>query len=272
MRLTEADYTTIHYPAGETQVRLTQSGVEKIKSSREIQILSRIQSAQDVVNTSLLINSIYGLNSEIDIELILPYLPYSRADRRFCEGDCLGLGAFLGMLGYFDITTEGDLSIKTLDRHSNSVYVTKNIEPTLFITQAITDMMRKYGDITLVYPDAGAALRYTKLLPNYKFVHGSKVRDSLTGDLKGFSVPEFEGPGLIIDDICDGGGTFIGVGNEIRRTNNSPLGLYVSHGIFSKGLIQLKEIFENIYCTNSYSTTPLDGVTVYDCETLLLDN
>ena len=74
-------------------------------------------------------------------------------------------------------------------------------------------------------------------------------------------------PILIVDDLCDGGGTFLGIANQAEGT--VPLGLYITHGIFSKGFGELGKHFSKIYTTNSYyerdENTPSPLVTVYDC-------
>jgi ribose-phosphate pyrophosphokinase len=83
--------------------------------------------------------------------------------------------------------------------------------------------------------------------------YGGKTRDVSTGKLTGFTLEELPVKGghyLVVDDICDGGGTFIGLGEKIRE-QGSYADLYVSHGIFSKGTKELKEIFKNIYTTDS---------------------
>ena len=42
---------------------------------------------------------------------------------------------------------------------------------------------------------------------------------------------------LILDDICDGGGTFTGLSHVLRGTYGArAVDLFVTHGIFSKGL------------------------------------
>ena len=64
---------------------------------------------------------------------------------------------------------------------------------------------------------------------------------------------------LIIDDICDGGGTFIGLAKELKQKNAGDLYLAVSHGIFSKGLEALNTYFTKLYTTDSFKTLE-DGV------------
>jgi len=66
---------------------------------------------------------------------------------------------------------------------------------------------------------------------------------------------------FIIDDICDGGRTFIEIAkavDEVRKLSSSVKRehygknyLIVTHGIFSAGFDFLVQHFDGIYCTNS---------------------
>jgi len=60
---------------------------------------------------------------------------------------------------------------------------------------------------------------------------------------------------IIIDDICDGGATFINIAKHFRENYGDLKGkiyLIVTHGIFSKGTTELGQYFDGIYTTNSY--------------------
>lgn len=67
---------------------------------------------------------------------------------------------------------------------------------------------------------------------------------------------------FILDDICDGGRTFIEIAKAIKMKqslssavhpeNHGKIYLVVTHGIFSAGLKPLNEYFDGIYTTNSY--------------------
>jgi ribose-phosphate pyrophosphokinase len=61
-------------------------------------------------------------------------------------------------------------------------------------------------------------------------------------------------PIILIDDLCDAGGTFIAAAKYLRdelKLQNE-LNLFVGHGLFTKGLDPLLEHFNKIICTNSY--------------------
>jgi ribose-phosphate pyrophosphokinase len=58
---------------------------------------------------------------------------------------------------------------------------------------------------------------------------------------------------FIVDDICDGGRTFIELSKELKKRNCGNVYLIISHGIFSKGIDVLREHFTKVFCTNSIS-------------------
>ncbi|MAX71916.1 MAG: hypothetical protein CMC76_12600 [Flavobacteriaceae bacterium] len=89
--------------------------------------------------------------------------------------------------------------------------------------------------------------------------------------MEGFRVYEDDLQGkdcLIVDDICDGGGTFIGLAKELKKHNAGNLYLAVSHGIFSKGLEELNQYFTKIFTTDSFKTVN-EGVELLKLEKLI---
>lgn len=60
-------------------------------------------------------------------------------------------------------------------------------------------------------------------------------------------------PVLITDDLCDGGGTFVAIGEYMKEHYpNRRLELFVQHGLFTKGVDYLFDYYQKIYTTNSY--------------------
>jgi ribose-phosphate pyrophosphokinase len=58
---------------------------------------------------------------------------------------------------------------------------------------------------------------------------------------------------VIIDDICDGGRTFIELAKAIKEQREGvEIYLVVTHGIFSAGFTELTKYFNGIFCTDSY--------------------
>ena len=130
--------------------------------------------------------------------------------------------------------------------------------------------------VCLISPDAGALKKIHKLstaLGGVPVVVCDKERDVRTGALTGFRVFANELAGrhcLIVDDICDGGGTFVGLAAELRKLNPASVSLAVSHGIFSKGLAPLTSALAQVYTTDSFSTlTSTDAVTQFALKNLI---
>lgn len=276
-------YDRIVYPAGELQIRLRKEAIERLFKTPRLTVVCR-QAHLYLMELALLSDALWAISGFVDSTLVLPYLPYGRADRRFCEGDCHGLKVFGEMLNGLRFHR-----IRTLDVHS---FRAQKYVPNLVDISARGLIAKAFASISdmghhpaILLPDEGAK--------RYAFdgaVECHKRRDEATGKLSGFEVPRFEqDSALIVDDICDGGGTFIGLAKEINKwdegasavaySTHTPypkakkLYLYVTHGIFSKGLGQLLKHFEKIYTTDSLYSRALGDpkVEVYDCEALLVD-
>ncbi len=259
-------YRKFTFPAGELHVRLNQDLIADLQNADELILLARIRSAEQIIELLLLWNAISELiNPSAKKTLVLPYLPYSRADRRFVDGDCFGFQTFARLLCGIDAT------IVALDVHSARSYemlpALLDVSALPLITEAILSFAQKKQSsaVTILFPDQGARTRYS--LPpvvsgvRLDVLHCSKKRDRESGKLTSFEVPEHHEfpqengqlqPVMIIDDICDGGGTFIGIADSLKDLGLS-LALYVTHGIFSKGLSALESRFEQIYSTDSFS-------------------
>lgn len=247
-------YTSFKYPGGEIQARLNVLEIPLIQSCDELRVTCKITDGE-IGELAQLTDAVFVYCTTFNKVLILPYLPYARADRRFVEGDSFGLKAFsklVNSLGYSRIETFDAHSIKS----QGLILGLENISPLPFIKKAISDI--RDDDLTLLLPDAGAH-RYNLSSLKLPILQAGKKRDPGTGKLLSFDVPYISTKKvLIVDDICDGGGTFKGIASEIINQSISPfdskmyLFLYVTHGIFSKGLEPLKA-FERIYTTNTFT-------------------
>ncbi len=186
-------------------------------------------------------------------EIYIPYLPYGRQDKNINNELTFAKFSFLRIMD--SIVGYCGASITTLDVHSNSGNYILNIHsysPKTYIDKAI----KEFKADVLVYPDEGAYNRYGNLYPEYNYLVLDKVRDQKTGWIMSLKLNEQLSTTilrdasykfLIIDDICDGGATFERASKYLHQnyfkinhiTNSLPrnlseVGLYVTHGIFSK--------------------------------------
>lgn len=260
----DLQYKLIQFSAGELHPQIQDYAL--IGNIESISIKPITYNPTFIVELSLLVNALrYEFHMSIPIDLDLPYVPYSRQDRVCAQGDAFGLKVFADQLNALNFNL-----VAIFDAHSDVAPALINNcihRETKDLFALNSRFLDKYSH--LVSPDAGAykkvnSIAATKDLP---VIPALKTRDVSTGRLSNTILVtdgvEYPLRLLVIDDICDGGYTFILLGKELKKTfPDTPIDLYVSHGIFGKGTDELKKYYDNIYCHNLFS--PILSVTVLD--------
>jgi ribose-phosphate pyrophosphokinase len=191
-----------------------------------------------------------------EIHIVMPYFPGGRQDRVMVAGESLTVKVYADIINALQVST-----ITILDPHSD--VTSALLDNCVVLTNhPFIDLVQPHipDDTILISPDAGASKKISALAKRLGIslvLECGKKRDTITGKLSGFNVPAENlknKPCLIVDDICDGGGTFLGLGEELKKKNSGDLFLAVSHGIFSKGLNHLSETFKQIFTTDSISS------------------
>ncbi|ADG59971.1 ribose-phosphate pyrophosphokinase [Acinetobacter phage Acj9] len=181
------------------------------------------------------------------ISLNLLGTSYTRYDRVMFEDESDAFGAkvyasFINALEFSEVRFYDCHSDVMLSLVRNSFNVAQNI------TSALTVFY--LADHSLVCPDKGASKKMERI-----DVLCDKVRVPETGKIKGVEVVKFgddiKGDLLVLDDICEGGGTFLGVADAIKsepKLADKSISLYITHGIFSNNAIpKLLEKYSKIY-------------------------
>lgn len=283
-------YKIDRFPDGQQQVNILDIGlggnfydlldIPHDEQHEKVQIRSRLNNFQDLELIVCATKSLKRLNNRLKIHLYTPYFLGSRSDRQFEEGSNNYLKDVICPI----INSLEFESVTVLDPHSdvleaclNNFKKISNLELVKFTIRQLCGFTHsrnpKVDEFILVSPDAGASKKIYKLAEQigYKgdIITCSKDRD-VDGKLIKTVVPItgeqhnmlHKGPYkdfIIIDDICDGGATFINITKEIKAyfhesgKTKSKIYLIVTHGIFSKGFEELSKYFDGIYCTNSYS-------------------
>ena len=245
----EIEYEKFTFSGGEPHLKITTD----LTDVDEVTITQRIRSFNDVGFILLAVNALRNQFIE-KINLFIPYFSAARQDRLMVSGEPLSVKVYAELINNLNLN-----KVTIFDPHSevapallNKCAVIENYE---FIKKVTEDL----GDeLLLISPDGGALKKIYKVaafLKNYDVVEGSKSRDVKTGKLSGFKVyaDDLDGKDcLIVDDICDGGGTFLGLAKELKAKNAGKLYLAVSHGIFSRGFEELSKVFDKIYTTDSF--------------------
>ena len=228
-----------------------------------VQIKSRLNNFRDleliVCATAALRNT--GIQN---IQLYTPYFMGARSDRRFTEGDANYLKQVICPI----INSQKFESVTILDPHSDVLEACLDnfvkISNHDIVKQSLTAIDNKndaQDRIVLVSPDAGAYKKIFDVAQKFginKIITATKVRDVRTGKILHTEIPTLDQHEdlqyVIIDDICDGGRTFLELAKAIHDSRpTAKVYLVVTHGIFSNGFLELSKEIEKIYCSNSYS-------------------
>lgn len=244
-----------------------------------INLVARIKNSNDVMQLLLMVDA-YKRQGVYINELTLPYVPYGRQDRVMIAGEPLSIKVFADL-----INSIGALKVNIVDPHSDvttalidNCYV---IDHSHAVKKFIDELGLPRGLLRhpVIIPDAGATKRVTKILDkiNYQsigstpaYIQMLKTRD-IHGDPSFQYVNNFINLEhvIIIDDICDGGRTFIEIAKELSNRGCVNKHLFVSHGIFSRGLDELSNHFTTIACLNTYHDFDWykdTNIRVYDYE------
>lgn len=247
---------TFRFPGGESHVKLLHPVY-----GYKVHVVANIQSGDDLMLLALTADAIRrgGATPLASI----PYFPYARQDRCMVEGEPLSVKVaadFVNSMGFESVTI--------YDPHSDVAPALLNncrvVSNTNFIRKVLEEFDPKH--LCLVAPDAGAQKKQHKLCQALGYdgpqVLCSKLRDVSTGKIirQTFDGDPAGKECLIVDDICDGGRTFIELSKELKAAGASRVFLAVSHGIFSQGEGPLREHIAGVYCTDSFKPIQSDYI------------
>lgn len=242
------DYSIYNYPDSEKHIVLHGTDWNKYKS---INVVTRIASMDDLFILLQVKQILQHEGVKINILTIL-YLLGARCDRRFSLGEAIDANIIQSLIG--NVSAE---YILFLDPHSINK---KNFD---FISSekigARYNLIAKNLDLyryNICYPDEGAAKRYSSELNSHTVrLIGEKHRksDRISISLTELRLLDADYPILVIDDLCDGGGTFVSLANELDVIYpDFKREIWVTHAIQKSGIELLASKYNKVYITNSY--------------------
>ena len=249
-RYSEAGIETMVFPGGEPHVKVP-------RMEEDVILILRLRSWADVGFAVLVIDA-FERQGRLR-HCFVPYFPAARQDKT--DGRAALSLAVIGRLF-------GTTPIRVFDPHS--VKLLEHVNVARAYMPADLDLPIKPDVVGIIAPDEGARGRAVhfrdRFYPAAPMVLATKRRDPQTGALSNYQLPALARAGryIIVDDICDGGGTFnllaeAFAGRAAELAGTCLLDLFVSHGIFSKGLGAIAEGIGSITTTDSWCRLPEDG-------------
>lgn len=237
-------------------------------------ITCRITSPADLVKLALLSDMIDPYGMRFTLKIL--YLMGGRMDRAISPNDPFTLRTICRMInemGWPKVEVFCPHSDMTMQLLANSVR--DELGENVFYNMAILECLVKVpyfkyifnsggkhyvhhdSNFSIVFPDKGCANRMAgmdvmKWNPNATRVVLDKNRIERTGKIEGMKIVsgEVKETCVIVDDLCDGGATFLFAAKCLRAAGAKNVFLAVCHGVFSKGLPI--EGIDFVCTTNSY--------------------
>ena len=253
----EIKFKISKFPDGQQTIDLTNFFL-----ARSVRIQSRLNNFKDLELILCANQALQNLGVG-KVHLYVPYFIGSRSDRKFQEGGINYLKQVICPI----INSQNFASVTVIDPHSDVLeaclnnYVKEDNHRLVEWSLSQIDNKNDAQDrICLVSPDAGAYKKIFDVAKRFKIekiITATKVRDMKTGNILHTEIPVLDQHNdltyVIIDDICDGGRTFIELAKVIKEGRpTAKVFLIVTHGIFSAGFKTLNEYMDGIFCTNSY--------------------
>lgn len=263
---TPLEVTYLGFSGGERHVQLGEFG------EQDFIIRAFLRNTNDVFDLLLLTNALNARFEAPKIYLEIPYLPYARQDRVCAPGQAFSLDIMAGLIKNLPNVK----NVVIWDCHSpvgTELTGAQNIEPQDII-KTCSELVKEIVNLNsvLICPDKGAIKRTEAIAQSFEkdfqklpIVYCEKLRDPANGQILKTNVQIDDLTGItaiITDDICDGGYTFIKVAEELKAKGADRVILYVTHGIFAKGLTVFDDLIDQIFTTSSFQQCDDPRLTV----------
>lgn len=271
--VTQQGFQHWKFPAGEVGIKLADDALFNANLTLDnfeigFCVYWRFESNEEFFIVANLLDAlkVEGVKS---VSLLMPYVPYARQDRVCHTGESFALRVFANMINSLEFA-----EVCAFDVHSD--VASTLINNFVNVPQSICAAdLPKYD--YLIAPDKGASAKInlhrqvndienptkviilSKARVNDKIVYQDLIRGLIPSSAKV----------CVVDDMSDGNGTFIALGNMLYETGNNgkQLDLYVTHGIFSKGVENIAHLYSNVYTSNLMNRTVQDKVIqLLNCE------
>lgn len=235
-------FKVMTFPDGEVHLELA-----PLNRKESVFVHCRITNATDLFILMQLADILKRQCIEVDV-LDIYYLMGMRCDRLFDIGRPFTLGIVADVINGLNAH-----KVNIYEPHSARSYHLINHALPVDVTTIIQEkLLADNPGLLLVAPDKGSVMRYDLLFA----VTCTKVRDESTGTLLGFEAEEHESVKgrdlLMIDDLCDGGGTFMGLAPKVRGLQPKSLSLIVTHAVQKAGIEKVASVYDKVYITDSY--------------------
>ena len=225
------------FPDGEQYIRILDN------SNKDVIVLQSLYPDQDkkIIELYLALEALRGIKARIE-SLVIPYIAYSRQDKRFLEGEPISVKALYEPLKrVFNIDTIVTVDVHSVTPFKDMGFNVINILPHTYMISQINERI----DIILA-PDKGALNRAREVAQKYGIAYDflEKYRDRITGQIR-INEKELDVKDkvvAIVDDIVSTGSTLAKAVEVLYRAGAKEVIAVVSHALL---IGKAKELLEH---------------------------
>jgi ribose-phosphate pyrophosphokinase len=244
------------FPSGEIGFKLLNP--ESFENAYECCIKTRLIDSNSIMELVMATDALRRVNPGMEISLLTPIIPYARQDRVCVNGESFSLEVFANILNSLNFS-----NVTTFEPHSQVCFDKIERLRKIDLDKRVKNYIPWEDNFMLVSPDKGAIARVNKLnetLGGAKIAVANKVRDLTNGNIIGMELEgDVNGKNvLVFDDLVDGGRTFIELHKLLKDKGAAQTMLFVVHGIFSKGIECITNLYDFVVTTNTYQDFDFD--------------
>ncbi len=243
------------FPDGERRIRLSESVVEKdVVFLKTASVTPNVDSF--IVETAFLIDAIKRSGAD-SVTGVIPYIPYSRADHVFRDGEPVPLEVVINMFeraGLSKIVFVDPHTIKMQEMFSINVV---NLSALSLFAKTIKTLEFDRENAVIVSPDMGGLRRMeqlSQLLNNMPFASIEKDRNYDDGSIKANGIHgEIKKTCFVVDDIISSGRTIVQAVEKLKDKGAEDIYVFATHPVLSEEASHILEKCgaKKIYITDS---------------------
>jgi ribose-phosphate pyrophosphokinase len=243
------------FPDGDSYVRIENLSEQQ---GEEVKLFHRLYPEQNtnIFHAVLMLDTLKRIGARTTF--VTPYLPYSRQDKTFKDGEALSAQVLCSILAHAGAKQLVTLDCHFLKKEGEFEYgglKIRNISANKLLVEHARKLLGE-GELEVISPDQGANYLVSafggksmkKLRGEYD--EGDEAHRTVESMEREFDV---EGKNvLILDDMISTGGTMIKAVGNVRNGKANKVLCAATHGFFLKGSLEkLKNVSDGVFTTNS---------------------
>lgn len=240
------------YSDGSVDVKIPDNLNEMMANANRLILTATLKCPAGLLALRYFLDYVEEYRPSLKFALALPYVPNARQDRVNGNKDLTNVFSLKSVAKL--LKSPSIIDVLITDPHSEVTPALLN--SATIITQAVAfKRLQDHYDFefdVVVSPDAGAIKKATEVstITTRPLVIATKKRNPINNEITDTIIMGGDVKGkhaVIVDDICDGGRTFIALAKALKEQGASKVTLVVTHGIFSYGIEPLQEYIDEVY-------------------------